>query len=94
MDEAVAFIKHTFATQGPFDGVFAFSQGASFLSVLCALRKGEGRPEACDAIDFDFAVFVSGWAERRGKKLFVAWCPLPSTDAETNLYFASQGFAL
>eukprot|EP00053_Salpingoeca_punica_P004050 m.46799 g.46799 ORF g.46799 m.46799 type:complete len:151 (+) comp12576_c0_seq1:491-943(+) len=60
-DEAVAFITQTFQTLGPFDGVLAFSQGASFLSLLCALRKGEGRPQAVEAIDFDFAVVISGF---------------------------------
>ena len=60
LDEAVEFVKDQFAKLGPFDGVLAFSQGASFLSLLCAMREGSGLPLETKGIRFDFAVIVSG----------------------------------
>ncbi|XP_074625672.1 esterase OVCA2-like isoform X2 [Acropora palmata] len=39
--ESLEVVKTTFNDKGPFDGVLGFSQGACFLSILCALREQE-----------------------------------------------------
>eukprot|EP00051_Salpingoeca_urceolata_P028889 m.488341 g.488341 ORF g.488341 m.488341 type:complete len:235 (+) comp25724_c0_seq1:34-738(+) len=64
LDETLVFLRTVFAEQGPFDGVFAFSQGASLLSILAAHRKGSGHLRAEDAFDYNFAVYVSGFRSR------------------------------
>ena len=66
-------IVSAFALQGPFDGVFGFSQGAALASLLVGLRLS-GRPAASEAVGsttgilshaeslaFDFAVMVGGF---------------------------------
>eukprot|EP00054_Salpingoeca_dolichothecata_P036250 m.7100 g.7100 ORF g.7100 m.7100 type:complete len:197 (+) comp6492_c0_seq2:435-1025(+) len=69
LDESVAFIKKVVAEKGPFDGILAFSQGASFLGFLCTMR---------DEIPFRFAVFISGFefTEEAGKARIAAHTPL------------------
>ena len=66
-------IISVFAQQGPFDGVFGFSQGAAVASLLVGLRSADGlagdasgRPESgilrpSKSLAFDFAVMVGGF---------------------------------
>jgi pimeloyl-ACP methyl ester carboxylesterase len=66
-------IVASFALQGPFDGVFGFSQGAALASLLGGLRSNDG-PAGSEPADplggvlghgtsltFDFAVMVGGF---------------------------------
>ncbi|EQC38577.1 hypothetical protein SDRG_04281 [Saprolegnia diclina VS20] len=53
VDEAVAYIRNIVATQGPFHGVFGFSQGGMFAAHLLALDYGSG------ARTFEFGVFCA-----------------------------------
>ncbi|XP_033225405.1 esterase OVCA2 isoform X2 [Belonocnema kinseyi] len=55
-EESVALIEKTFEVSGPFDGLLGFSQGASFVSILCAMQEKKLSP-----IQFDFAILVSGF---------------------------------
>ena len=54
-------IAETFATHGPFDGIFGFSQGASLTSLLVGLRSPDGTPTAVKPLAFDFAVMMGGF---------------------------------
>jgi pimeloyl-ACP methyl ester carboxylesterase len=66
-------IVSAFALQGPFDGVFGFSQGAALTSLLVGLRScgdpagnAPGRPESgissqTKSLAFDFAVMAGGF---------------------------------
>ncbi len=54
--ESLQIIKDKIASEGPFDGVLGFSQGASFVSLLCTLRAN---PE--NNIDFKFAIMIAGF---------------------------------
>lgn len=56
-DESIELVKATFTNQGPFDGVLGFSQGACFLSILCALRE-QG------SLSFKFAILVAAFKSR------------------------------
>lgn len=38
-EDSVAVIEKIFLEQGPFDGILGFSQGAAFVSILCAMKK-------------------------------------------------------
>ncbi|CAL1676716.1 unnamed protein product [Lasius platythorax] len=38
-DDSIALIEKIFSEQGPFDGILGFSQGAAFVSILCAMMK-------------------------------------------------------
>lgn len=38
-NDSVTLIEKTFSEQGPFDGILGFSQGAAFVSILCAMKK-------------------------------------------------------
>ncbi|KAJ8664788.1 hypothetical protein QAD02_006450 [Eretmocerus hayati] len=55
-DESVKLIEQTFEDKGPFDGVLGFSQGASFVSILCAMMERK-----ILQVEFDFAIIISGF---------------------------------
>jgi pimeloyl-ACP methyl ester carboxylesterase len=55
------WLVRVFAEQGPFDGVFGFSQGATLASLLVGLRAPDGRPSAELPLCFGFCVMVGGF---------------------------------
>ncbi|XP_065175453.1 esterase OVCA2-like [Sycon ciliatum] len=55
-DDSVEFLRRVLKEQGPFDGVLAFSQGASFLGMLCRMQMSE--PEV---FNFKFVLLVAGF---------------------------------
>ncbi|NP_001123268.1 candidate tumor suppressor in ovarian cancer 2 [Nasonia vitripennis] len=55
-EESVQLVEKTFEEQGPFDGLIGFSQGGSFVSILCAMQQKKILP-----IRFHFAIIVSGF---------------------------------
>jgi acetyl esterase/lipase len=57
-----AAIVSTFEREGPFDGIFGFSQGAALAGLLVGLRAPGGVPTAEQPLVFDFAILVSGFA--------------------------------
>ncbi|ESP03179.1 hypothetical protein LOTGIDRAFT_224587 [Lottia gigantea] len=59
-EESLDVIKKAFISQGPFDGVLGFSQGAAMVSLLCGLQELE--PEACPKISF--AIMVASFKSR------------------------------
>ncbi|ELT98892.1 hypothetical protein CAPTEDRAFT_223070 [Capitella teleta] len=60
-EQSLEVVRTAFREQGPFDGVLGFSQGASFLSLMCALLQRQG-PDS--GFKFDFAVLVAGFKSR------------------------------
>ncbi|XP_064613787.1 esterase OVCA2-like isoform X2 [Liolophura sinensis] len=58
--ESVDVVCKCFKEEGPFDGVLGFSQGASFLSLLCAIKE----QDTDSPIQFDFAIVVAGFKSR------------------------------
>jgi len=42
-DDSLVVIKRAFVEQGPFDGILGFSQGAAFVSILCAMKKKKSK---------------------------------------------------
>ena len=50
-----------FEREGPFDGVFGFSQGAALTGLLVGLRAPDGKKTAERPLAFDFAVMVGGF---------------------------------
>ncbi|HWL87339.1 MAG TPA: alpha/beta hydrolase fold domain-containing protein [Polyangiaceae bacterium] len=69
-----------FAAQGPFDGVFGFSQGAALTGLLVGLRAPDGRPTPEQPLVFDFAMMVGSF---------------PSNDPElARLYTRRDSYAL
>jgi acetyl esterase/lipase len=56
------FIVKLFETEGPFDGVLGFSQGAALTGLLVGLRSPDGKPTVDKPLAFDFAVMVGGFA--------------------------------
>jgi pimeloyl-ACP methyl ester carboxylesterase len=55
-------IVSIFERQGPFDGVFGFSQGAALTSLLVGLRAPDGKPTHERPLAFDFAMMVGGFS--------------------------------
>lgn len=55
-DESLSYLKSVFSTQGPFDGILGFSQGAAMVAYICAQR---GKLDL--GLDFRFAIFCSGF---------------------------------
>jgi hypothetical protein len=39
LEESFALVEDVFKTQGPFDGVFSFSQGAAFTALLASYAR-------------------------------------------------------
>lgn len=67
--ESLAHVNELFRAHGPFDGVFAFSQGASLAAMMCRIAHDgtddtamvrEAR-EKYESIRFKFAVLVAGF---------------------------------
>jgi pimeloyl-ACP methyl ester carboxylesterase len=54
-------ILNVFEHQGPFDGIFGFSQGAALAALLVGLRAGDGKAIQSFPLNFGFAVLVSGF---------------------------------
>ncbi|HWO22422.1 MAG TPA: alpha/beta hydrolase fold domain-containing protein [Kofleriaceae bacterium] len=51
-----------FASDGPFDGVLGFSQGAALAGLLVGLRAPDGRPTPERPLVFGFAILFSGFS--------------------------------
>ncbi len=54
--ESLQAVKEKFLSEGPFDGVLGFSQGAAFVSLLCILKHNPAT-----GIDFKFAIMIAGF---------------------------------
>ena len=57
IDASLELIQHLFRTQGPFDGVFGFSQGGAMAGILSALQP-------VGDVKFRYAIIVSGFPSR------------------------------
>ena len=56
-EETLNSVASEIKTQGPFDGILSFSQGACLASVICMLKaKGDDRFQ-----DFGFAIIAAGY---------------------------------
>ncbi|XP_028413443.1 esterase OVCA2-like [Dendronephthya gigantea] len=58
-ETTINFMQDVFQKQGPFDGIFSFSQGASLTSLLCAMNEEKG-----SIINFKFAIMVAGFTSK------------------------------
>jgi len=56
---SVELIKQTFETQGPFDGILGFSQGATMAAHICSLRELKDSP-----YKFNFSILCAGFKSR------------------------------
>jgi hypothetical protein len=73
-------IVSVFERQGPFDGIFGFSQGAALTALLVGLRSPDGNATTLKPLAFSFAMMVGGF---------------PSVDAALmNLYEATASYDL
>ena len=54
--ESLQAVKEKFLSDGPFDGIMGFSQGAAFVSLLCILKN-----DPASGINFKFAVMIAGF---------------------------------
>ncbi|GLG94445.1 Esterase CG5412 [Gryllus bimaculatus] len=59
LEKSVAVIDTAFKEQGPFDGILGFSQGASFVSLLCGMYKKEIFQHK-----IKFAIMIAGFKSR------------------------------
>lgn len=57
LDESVTVVREAVKTDGPFDGILGFSQGAAFVAMLCSLQEKKKEPDFC----FRFAIMVAGF---------------------------------
>jgi predicted esterase len=63
-DQTLEYVNTIFKTQGPFDGIFAFSQGACLGSILCRISTNNfdsGTKSKYEHIKFKFAILVAGF---------------------------------
>ncbi|XP_071451467.1 esterase OVCA2 [Hetaerina americana] len=58
-EDSVKAVENAFEENGPFDGILAFSQGAAFAAILCAMQQREELP-----FHFDFAILIAGFKSR------------------------------
>ena len=54
-EESVQAVKEAFDTEGPFDGLLGFSQGACLAALLCVLQHTTFSPK------FNFVILISGF---------------------------------
>ncbi|XP_046397911.1 esterase OVCA2 [Ischnura elegans] len=59
LEESIKIVEKAFKEEGPFDGILAFSQGAAFLAILCAMQQ---RKEL--QFNFNFAILIAGFKSR------------------------------
>ncbi|GCB85699.1 hypothetical protein scyTo_0026326, partial [Scyliorhinus torazame] len=59
LEESLETVSKAMVELGPFDGILGFSQGAAFVSMICALKQ-QGDPR----FQFDFAILVAGFRSR------------------------------
>jgi hypothetical protein len=57
LDITLKYIDHMFKTQGPFDGIFGFSQGGALAGILAAMQPFGN-------VAFKFVMCISGFASR------------------------------
>ncbi len=55
------WIVSLFKREGPFDGVFGFSQGGTLAALLVGLRSPDGKPSASKPLAFEFAIIVGAF---------------------------------
>jgi hypothetical protein len=55
------WVVSVFDRQGPFDGVFGFSQGATLASLLVGMRAPGRNAASQSPLSFDFAIMVGGF---------------------------------
>jgi predicted esterase len=55
------WVVSLFEREGPFDGVFGFSQGAALTALLVGLRSHGGTTTEHKPLAFDFAIMVGGF---------------------------------
>lgn len=69
-------VREAVKTQGPFDGILGFSQGAAFVAMLCALQEQKLEPE----FNFRFAIVIAGFrsACKEHDKFYTAPLQIPS----------------
>ncbi|SOE99813.1 Serine hydrolase (FSH1) [Burkholderia sp. OK233] len=63
-DETCRWVVAIFANEGPFDGVFGFSQGGALAALLVGLRAPDGKPTEHQPLSFGFAILVGAFAAR------------------------------
>ncbi|KAJ2403492.1 Family of serine hydrolases 3 [Coemansia sp. RSA 2531] len=63
LEASIVFLKTVLAEQGPFDGIFGFSQGGLMAAVMCALLEHRyiGLGDDCMHPPLRFAVISSGY---------------------------------
>ncbi len=90
-EDSVQLILREFETNGPFDGILGFSQGAAFASILCALKSN---PQYYTKLDFKFAIIVAGFKSllRVHRKMYEEPidCPTFHTVGESDAVIPSQ----
>jgi hypothetical protein len=60
-DDTRDSIVSVFEKEGPFDGVFGFSQGAALTGLLVGLRSIDGNLTSSQPLSFRFAIMVGGF---------------------------------
>jgi predicted esterase len=55
------WIASLFKEEGPFDGIFGFSQGAALAALLVGLRSPDGKPTASKPLTFNFAIMIGAF---------------------------------
>lgn len=55
--DSLQVVKEKFASEGPFDGIMGFSQGAAFAALLCILQSNPTE----EGVRFKFAILVAGF---------------------------------
>eukprot|EP00929_Paragymnodinium_shiwhaense_P092711 TRINITY_DN52708_c0_g1_i1.p1 TRINITY_DN52708_c0_g1~~TRINITY_DN52708_c0_g1_i1.p1 ORF type:complete len:210 (-),score=15.87 TRINITY_DN52708_c0_g1_i1:271-900(-) len=60
-DESLEFLRDFAASNGPFDGVLGFSQGACLAGIMCAMQ---GEVSTAAPVDVKFAVICCGFCSR------------------------------
>ena len=57
LDETISYVENLFATEGPFDGILGFSQGAGLCGILASIQP-------LRSIQFSFLIEISGFVAR------------------------------
>ncbi|KAJ2694637.1 hypothetical protein H4218_005526 [Coemansia sp. IMI 209128] len=78
LEESIVFLKTVLAEQGPFDGIFGFSQGGLMAAVMCSLLEHRyvGLGDDCMHPPLRFAILASGYKLKDSRWTYVYKRPI------------------
>lgn len=70
LEQSLTYLDGVFREQGPFDGIFAFSQGGCLGAILCRIVSDQSLPTNVNKypnIKFNFAILIAAYKSKKSQ---------------------------